>query len=65
MLPQKFSAGQLAVLSSTRRCDVWQVCFIVFVSPTAIFVALGLLEILILGGEGNDPGRESGQDPQA
>jgi hypothetical protein len=44
---------------------VWQVCVIVFVIPIAIFVALALLEILILGGEDNDPGRESSQDPPA
>ena len=33
---------------------MWQVCFAVFVIPTAIFTALGLLELLIYGGEGDD-----------
>jgi hypothetical protein len=33
---------------------MWQVCFAVFVIPTAIFAALGLLGILIYGGEQDD-----------
>jgi len=33
---------------------MWQVCFAVFVIPTAIFTALGLLGILIYGGEQDD-----------
>jgi hypothetical protein len=30
---------------------MWHVCFVVFVIPTAIFVALALLGLLIYGGE--------------
>jgi hypothetical protein len=30
---------------------MWKVCFAVFVIPTAIFVALAILELLIYGGE--------------
>jgi len=33
---------------------MWQVCFTVFVIPTAVFVALALLEPLIYGGEQHD-----------
>ena len=40
---------------------MWQVCFVVFVIPTAIFAALGLLELLIYGGEGDDGRGTSGQ----
>jgi hypothetical protein len=33
---------------------MWHVCFAVFVVPTAVVVALALLEPLIYGGEGDD-----------
>jgi hypothetical protein len=33
---------------------MWQVCFAVFAIPTAISAALGLLGLLIYGGEGDD-----------
>ena len=33
---------------------MWRVCFPVFVVPTALFVALALLDILIYGGEQYD-----------
>ena len=33
---------------------MWLVCFAVFVIPTAIFTALGLLGLLIYGGEQDD-----------
>jgi hypothetical protein len=33
---------------------MWQICFAVFVIPTAIFGALGLLGLLICGGERDD-----------
>ena len=33
---------------------MWQVCFAVFVVPTAILAALALLEPLIYGGEQDD-----------
>ena len=36
---------------------MWQVCFAVFVIPTAIFTALGPLGLLICRDEGDD-GRE-------
>jgi hypothetical protein len=35
---------------------MWQVCFAVFVIPTAIFTALDLLGLLIYGGEQSMPG---------
>jgi hypothetical protein len=33
---------------------MWHVCFAVFVIPTAVFAAPGLLGLLIYGGEGDD-----------
>jgi hypothetical protein len=33
---------------------MWRVCFTVFVVPTALFIALALLEPLIYGGEQDD-----------
>jgi hypothetical protein len=33
---------------------MWQVCFTVFVIPTAVFAALALLQSLIYGGEQHD-----------
>ena len=38
---------------------MWRVCFAVFVIPTALFVALGLLGLLIYEGEGDDGGGSS------
>jgi hypothetical protein len=40
---------------------MWQVCFAVFVAPTALFVAVALLEPLIYGGEQHDARGQSGQ----
>jgi hypothetical protein len=52
-LSQKFSAIPMAVpWFPPGGATMWQVCFAVLVAPAAIFAALGLLGLLICGGEG-------------
>ena len=51
LLPLKIPTGPLAVLSFPGGTTMWQVCFAVFVIPTAVVTALALVEILVYGGE--------------
>ena len=53
-LPHKLYAVPPAVPSFSEDTTMWQVCFAVFVIPTAIVTAMGLLHILVYGGESTD-----------
>ena len=55
------NTGRRSSTPSHRLCHhppedttMWQVCFAVFVIPTAIVTAMGLLHILVYGGESTD-----------